>query len=291
VRIDAWARGVAIAGVAASAALVVDRDARACGADAYEVTIVIPAEGDPPMPQDGALVAGLSTLDGFDPVVVLRAADGTEIPIEVELQIDDNESDGLLIARALVPLDANTSYVWELDGWQRPFHTTAALDDGPPTFGALEVLGIAEHEVPGHCGDVDQAVDHDVRVAGTSEPVATFAKRMFDGRWTGLVIEASDQLLLRNETSQGEVCFEVSIVDHGGHVVSVGEDCVPVADRAADATDDGDGSTAQDEPALDGETLDARGCACASARGNGDAAFAFAGFVLLARQRRRDARG
>lgn len=286
-----WARGAAIAGTSVVAALVVDRDARACGAEVYEATIVIPAEGDPAMPRDGVLVAGLHALDGFEPVVVLRTTDGTEIPVEVELEIDDHGSDGLVIARPMVELDASTSYVWDVDGWQRPFHTTAALDEGPPTSEGLELLGIAEHEVPGHCGERDHAIDHDVRVAGTSEPVATFAKRMFDGRWVGLEIEAGEQILLRNQSPQGEVCFEVSIVDQGGHVVAVGVDCVPAADPEPDAADEGDGSTGQTEPALDDEMLDARGCTCTSARGGGEPTFAMSGLLLVALRRRRGRAG
>jgi MYXO-CTERM domain-containing protein len=282
-----WARGAVVAGVAALAALVVDRDARACGAEVYEATIVIPAEGDPAMPRDGVLVAGLHALYGVEPSVVLRTIDGTEIPIDVELQIDDQGSDGLVIARPMVELDASASYVWDVDGWQRPFHTTTALDAGPPTFEGLEILAIAEHEVPGHCGERDHAIDHDVRVAGTSEPIATFAKRLFDGRWNGLEIEAGDQILLRNQSPQGEMCFEISIVDQAGHLVAVGEDCVPVAHGEPDPADEGDGSTSQADQALDDEALDARGCTCGSERGSDAATLAMSGLLLVALRRRR----
>lgn len=104
-----WARGAAIAGIAAASALAVARDVRACGAEAYEATIVVPSEGNPAMPRDGVLVAGLHALEGAEPKVVLLAADGTEIAIAVDIRVDESGFDGLLVAPPMVELDASAS--------------------------------------------------------------------------------------------------------------------------------------------------------------------------------------
>lgn len=288
-----WARAVLVVGIFATV-LAIDRDAHPCGAGAYAVEIVLPPEGNSVMPLDAALVAAVYE-SGSAPPIVLRSLDGEDVPIEVELQTDVHGSTALLVARPSIELDPSTAYVWEVDGSERPFRTGSALDDGLPTFEELSVVASQDHVVSGQCGEELAAVDHVAQVLGVSEPVATVAKRLWDGEWAGLEIAAGDELLLRNDTSQAELCFEVSIVDHAGHVVPVGEHCVPMADGEPEppaqgeegstggeegSTGGAEGSTGGDD-ALAEDSLGDRGCACTAAQRRPGAWFVLFGFVVV----------
>jgi hypothetical protein len=247
------------------------RLADACPPLSWEASILIPPEGAEPMPIDGALLAVITAPnDNWEQSVSLTDADGVEVPVVVVLELTGSNEQTLLRAQPRAPLAPQTEYTWSIgpDGQaQRTFVTGDEADLVAPTPGE-PVATLVESGIGDGCSPEAPWTDYDIEVPELSEAVATLAivpaPMPTEERPHGRIEGANGAVVRVRLYSDVELCWDVQVEDHGGHVVPAGTVCLGGPAEESSSSGDGgsssggaetaDGTTTGEVPATTGDS-------------------------------------
>ncbi|MEX1364128.1 MAG: MYXO-CTERM sorting domain-containing protein [Nannocystaceae bacterium] len=299
--------------------------ASACGPLEPSAEVLVPPADGTVVPRDGALLAIVTVPDPEgSPVQLRRVADDAPVGFYVTWETTVSNEQALVVATGFGELEPNTEYAWSIGLEEFPFVTGPSIDPAPPLPGDLVIDDLGLGTITGCFGERIDVREYDVGVAGVGEPVGVYAVSRLAGEPIRFIAAsqtgAEGTVRLQVPTDVAEQCFELMMMDYGGHVVSAGEACVQGqvddgTDTGADGTGagSGDGSATSGSP-QPGTTVDAgsedgsgadgmsvgqdggvsdRGCACqargGASGGAGAGLLALLGLLGAARRRRRAA--
>ena len=226
--------------------LTVPAIAEACGTVRFHAEILSPPADAGPMPLDAPLLAIVDAPGSPQhEVALVRVSDGSPVAVSVDVQSTINNEKALVIAQP-AGLEPDTAYLWTVGSFERSFTTGDAPDPAIPSVGALEITFTGAGVEPGCFGEELPYDGYEVVITSVSEPVASYAIAGDLGEPSNVWPGEGTTLELRARSPE-EACFEVMVMDRGGHLVSAGEACLPGLDEEGSTG----GSTGGDDTGAD----------------------------------------